>query len=60
MNKIDFRKRQLALAENLRKGNIDAYLVTRQGSLHYLCGVFMPWRGVALVTRNGDAILFFF
>ena len=59
MNKIDFRKRQLALAENLRKGNIDAYLVTRQGGLHYLCGVFMPWRGVALVTRNGDAILFY-
>lgn len=59
MKAIDFVKRRQRLAENVKNGGCDAYLVTRQGGLHYLCGVFIPWRGVAMVTAKGDFCLFY-
>lgn len=59
MKKIDFEARRKALAANLREADCDVYLVTRQGGLHYLCGVFIPWRGVAMVTAKGDFTMFY-
>ena len=59
MKAIDYEKRRKALAEEVGKAGFEAYLVTRQGGLHYLCGVFMPWRGVVLVTKHAAFTLFY-
>lgn len=56
---IDYESRRRALAHQIKDAGYRAYLVTRQGGLHYLCGVFMPWRGVALVTANNEFCLFY-
>lgn len=50
---IDFPARVAALAARLRRDNVGAYVGTRQASLHYLCGVFMCWRGAVIVTADG-------
>lgn len=54
MQSIDFGARVSQLAAKLKASNIGAYVGTRQASLHYLCGVFMCWRGAVIVTANGD------
>lgn len=54
MQAIDFNARVAALAARLAQENIAAYVGTRQASLHYLCGAFMPWRGAVIVTAAGD------
>jgi Xaa-Pro aminopeptidase len=54
MQPIDFNARVSQLAAKLKANNIGAYVGTRQASLHYLCGVFMCWRGAVIVTANGD------
>ena len=59
MHGIDFGELRRRLSEQIRLAGFRAYLVTRQGGLHYLLGVFMPWRGVALVTANGEFCLFY-
>ena len=59
MEKINFNDRRRNLSQKVNEAGIEAYLVTRQGGLHYLCGVFIPWRGAALVTAAGDFCLFY-
>lgn len=54
MAPIDFKLRRAKVAKSVRDAGFDAYLGTRQASLHYLCGAFMPWRGAVLVTADGD------
>jgi Xaa-Pro aminopeptidase len=56
---IDFEARRKALAKKVCEKGFDVYLATRQAALHYLCGVFMPWRGVAMITAKGDFKLFY-
>ncbi len=56
---IDFEKRRSRVAEKVREYGFDAYLGTRSAALHYLGGIFMPWRGVVLVTRNGETYFFY-
>lgn len=51
---IDFRARRARVAKSVREAGFDAYLGTRQASLHYLSGAFMPWRGAVLVSASGD------
>jgi len=53
MRTIDFHARRKRVADHARKLGYDAYLGTRQASLHYLSGAFMPWRGAVLVTADG-------
>ncbi len=53
MQPIDFGARVRALAARLSADGIAAYVGTRQASLHYLCGTFMPWRGAVIVTADG-------
>jgi len=53
MQAIDFKARVRALAARLTKNGMAAYVGTRQASLHYLCGTFMPWRGAVIVTADG-------
>lgn len=53
MKPIDFPARVAALASRLRKEGVAAYVGTRQASLHYLNGAFMPWRGAVIVTADG-------
>jgi Xaa-Pro dipeptidase len=50
---IDFKARRAKVARSIAKAGFDAYLGTRQASLHYLSGAFMPWRGCVLVTASG-------
>lgn len=51
---IDFTKRRNALAHKVREHGCDVYLGSRMAALHYLGGVFMPWRGMVIVTAGGD------
>ncbi|MBI1201602.1 MAG: M24 family metallopeptidase [Rhodopseudomonas sp.] len=53
MQAIDFAARVRALAARLAADGVSAYVGTRQASLHYLCGTFMPWRGAVIVTADG-------
>lgn len=53
MQPIDFAARVRALAAKLKAEGVAAYVGTRQASLHYLCGTFMPWRGAVIVTADG-------
>lgn len=52
MTPIDYKARVAAIASELRKKGADAYVGTRQAALHYLGGVFMPWRGAVIVTAS--------
>ncbi|MFR9189900.1 MULTISPECIES: M24 family metallopeptidase [Anaerotruncus] len=51
---INFEKRRAAVARKVEEAGFDAYLGTRTAALHYLGGVFMPWRGIVIVTKRGD------
>lgn len=51
---IDFSARIARIATAVKVAGFDAYIGTRQASLHYLSGAFMPWRGAVIVTANGD------
>jgi Xaa-Pro dipeptidase len=53
MQPIDFAARRAALSARLRQEGVAAYVGTRQASLHYLNGAFMPWRGAVIVTAEG-------
>lgn len=50
---IDYQARVKALAASLKQAGAAAYVGTRQASLHYLYGAFMPWRGAIIVTAEG-------
>lgn len=56
---INYQDRIRRLAASLSAGGIDAYVGTRQGSLHYLVGTFVPWRGAVIVTSSGQAELIY-
>lgn len=49
----EFADRVARLSARLRAEGVGAYVGTRQAALHYLGGVFMPWRGAVVVTRDG-------
>lgn len=51
---IDFAARRARVARAVKAAGFDAYVGTRQASLHYLSGAFMPWRGAVIVTADGD------
>jgi len=51
---IDFSARRARVARSVKDAGFDAYVGTRQASLHYLSGAFMPWRGAVIVTASGD------
>jgi Xaa-Pro dipeptidase len=53
MLEINYQERVQALAIKLKAAGIVAYVGTRQASLHYLYGAFMPWRGAVIVTAEG-------
>ncbi|MGI6123495.1 MAG: M24 family metallopeptidase [Acetivibrionales bacterium] len=59
MKQINFEERRKKVANNVAKHGYDVYLGTRHATLHYLGGVFMPWRGVAMVTAKGEFKLFY-
>lgn len=50
---IDFEARRSAVAAKVEEYGCDAYLGSRSAALHYLGGVFMPWRGMVIVTKHG-------
>lgn len=54
MEAIDFKARVAALAANVARSGAKAYVGTRLGTLHWLSGAFMPWRGAAIVTATGE------
>lgn len=51
---IDFSARRIRVSRSVKAAGFDAYVGTRQASLHYLSGAFMPWRGAVIVTAGGD------
>jgi Xaa-Pro dipeptidase len=54
MTPIDFKARVQSLAQAVEKAGAAAYVGTRQASLHWLSGAFMPWRGAVIVTARGE------
>lgn len=54
MQSIDFKKRVERVAARCAELGLDAYVGTRQASLHWLNGAFMPWRGAVIVTASGQ------
>lgn len=54
MTPIDFPNRITRLAESVKNRGLSAYVGTRQASLHWVYGAYMPWRGAVIVTNTGD------
>lgn len=54
MTPIDFGSRIRRLANRLGESGLGAYVGTRQASLHWVNGAFMPWRGAVIVSASGD------
>jgi len=50
---IDFPARIRRIREEMAQKGIDLLLATRGQSVHYIGGAFVPWRSVALVSRDG-------
>ncbi len=50
---IDYRKRLARITEEMGRRGIDLLLATRGKSVTYIAGAFVPWRSVALVSRDG-------
>ena len=59
MKPIDYRSRIRRLSSALSTAGLDVYVGTRQASLHYLAGAFIPWRGAVVVTASGEAELLY-
>lgn len=53
MQPINFNARVERLATHIGELGLDVYVGTRQASLHWLNGAFMPWRGAVIVTASG-------
>ncbi len=51
---IDYASRIRKIQEEMNSRGIDLFLGTRGKSLTYIGGAFIPWRSVALVTKEGD------
>ena len=50
---IDYSARIKKITEEITKRKIDLFLATRTKSVTYIGGAFIPWRSVALVTKDG-------
>jgi Xaa-Pro aminopeptidase len=50
---IDYQKRLTKIKEEMRSTGIDLFIGTRGKSLTYIGGAFIPWRSVALVSKDG-------
>lgn len=59
LSPIDYPARLRRLTEEMAAQGFDALAITRQGSLHYLTGAFLPWRGAVVVTARGEALLLY-
>jgi Xaa-Pro aminopeptidase len=50
---IDYVKRIVKIQEEMASKGIDLLLATRGKSVTYIGGAFIPWRSVALVSKDG-------
>ncbi len=50
---IDYFKRIVKIQEEMASKNIDLLVATRGKSVTYIGGAFIPWRSVALVSKDG-------
>jgi hypothetical protein len=50
---IDYLKRIVNIQEEMASRGIDLLLATRGKSVTYIGGAFIPWRSVALVSKDG-------
>jgi Xaa-Pro aminopeptidase len=50
---IDYPRRIARIREEMEREGIDVLLATRGKSVSYIGGAFIPWRSVALVSRDG-------
>jgi len=54
----DYRARLKRIQDVLAEEGIDALLATRLSTIGYVFGAFVPWRGAALVPREGEPELY--
>ena len=50
---IDYLKRIVKIQEKMASKGIDLLVATRGKSITYIGGAFIPWRSVALVSKDG-------
>jgi Xaa-Pro dipeptidase len=50
---LDYHKRMDVIRREMERAGIDVLLGTRMVSITFVSGAFVPWRSVAVVTRNG-------
>ena len=50
---IDYPGRLVKIREKMQENNIDVILATRSQNLTYIAGAFVPWRSVAVVSKDG-------
>ncbi len=54
---VDYEKRMAKIREQMAGADIDIFIGTRQVSLSFVAGAFVPWRSAVIVTRDGYACL---
>ncbi len=55
---IDYPARLRKIQEGMGERGIDALIATRLSTVGYVFGAFVPWRGIAIVPRDGEPELY--
>jgi Xaa-Pro aminopeptidase len=55
---VDYPARLRKIQERMDEQGIDALIATRLSTVGYVFGAFVPWRGIALVPKDGEPELF--
>jgi Xaa-Pro dipeptidase len=55
---VDYPARLRKIQERMAERDIDVLIATRLSTVGYVFGAFVPWRGIAVVPRDGEPELY--
>ena len=55
---VDYSARLRKIQDRMGEQGIDALIATRLSTVGYVFGAFVPWRGIAVIPREGEPELF--
>lgn len=55
---VDYPARLRKIQDRMGEQGIDALIATRLSTVGYVFGTFVPWRGIAVIPREGEPELF--
>jgi len=55
---VDYPARLRKIQDRMGEQGIDALIATRLSTVGYVFGAFVPWRGIAVIPREGEPELF--